>query len=54
MPDNPFSKEIFPNIKSKPRLAQLEAISSRPIARYLEEETSPYPSTSSFQAVIEQ
>ena len=28
MPDHSFSKEIFPNIQSKPPLMQLEAISS--------------------------
>jgi len=26
----PFGEEIFPNIQSKPPLAQLEAVSSRP------------------------
>jgi len=31
MPDHSFSKEIFPNIQSKAPLAQLEAISYRPI-----------------------
>ncbi|KAK4811465.1 hypothetical protein QYF61_010344 [Mycteria americana] len=41
MLDNPFSEEIFPNIQSKPPLAQLEAISSRPITCYLGEETDP-------------
>ncbi|KAK4825193.1 hypothetical protein QYF61_025121 [Mycteria americana] len=46
-------KEIFPNIQSKPPLAQLEAISSRPIAFYLGEETDPHLSTASFQAVVE-
>ena len=33
---NSFSKEFFPNIQSKPPLTQLEAISSHPIASYLE------------------
>jgi len=32
MSDHSFSKEIFPNIQSKPSLTQLEAIASRPIA----------------------
>ncbi|KAK4814695.1 LOW QUALITY PROTEIN: hypothetical protein QYF61_025521 [Mycteria americana] len=41
MLDNPFSNEIFPNIQSKPPLAQLEAISSCPITSYLGEETDP-------------
>jgi len=26
MPDNSYSKEIFPNVQSKPRLMQLEAM----------------------------
>ncbi|KAK4823068.1 hypothetical protein QYF61_025407 [Mycteria americana] len=41
MLDNPFSEVKFPNIQSKPPLVQLEAISSRPIACYLGEETDP-------------
>ncbi|KAK4817250.1 hypothetical protein QYF61_005463, partial [Mycteria americana] len=49
MLDNPFSEEKFPNIQSKPPLAQLEAISSRPITCYLGEETDPHLSTTSFQ-----
>ncbi|KAK4816835.1 hypothetical protein QYF61_023899 [Mycteria americana] len=53
MLDNPFSEEIFPNIQSKPPLAQLEAISSCPITCYLGEETDPHLSTTSFQAVVE-
>ncbi|KAK4818457.1 hypothetical protein QYF61_013663 [Mycteria americana] len=53
MLDNPFSKEIFPNIQSKPPLAQREAISSRPVTSYLGEETNPHLSTTSFQAVVE-
>ncbi|KAK4813151.1 LOW QUALITY PROTEIN: hypothetical protein QYF61_013116 [Mycteria americana] len=39
--DNPFSEVKFPNIQSKPPLAQLGAISSCPIACYLGEETDP-------------
>ncbi|KAK4828693.1 hypothetical protein QYF61_000531 [Mycteria americana] len=50
MLDNPFSEEKFPNIQSKPPLAQLEAISSCPITCYLGEETDPHLSTTSFQA----
>ncbi|KAK4824042.1 hypothetical protein QYF61_009633 [Mycteria americana] len=50
MLDNPFSEVKFPNIHSKPPLAQLEAISSRPITCYLGEETDPHLSTTSFQA----
>ncbi|KAK4827132.1 hypothetical protein QYF61_014526 [Mycteria americana] len=44
-----WREEIFPNIQSKPPLAQLEAISSRPITCYLGEETDPHLSTTSFQ-----
>ena len=36
--DNPLGEEIFPNIQAKPRLVQLEAISSCPITCYLGEE----------------
>ena len=53
MPDHSFSKEIFPNIQSKPPLMQLQAISSRPIASYLGEETNTCLTTPSFQAVVE-
>ncbi|KAK4829505.1 hypothetical protein QYF61_005144 [Mycteria americana] len=49
MLDNPFSEVKFPNIQSKPPLAQLEAISSHPITCYLGEETDPHLSTTSFQ-----
>ncbi|KAK4818640.1 hypothetical protein QYF61_016611 [Mycteria americana] len=49
MLDNPFSEEKFPNIQSKPPLAQLEAISSCPITCYLGEETDPCLATPSFQ-----
>ncbi|KAK4818143.1 hypothetical protein QYF61_006742, partial [Mycteria americana] len=51
--DNPFSEVKFPNIQSKPPLAQLEAISSCPITCYLGEETDPHLSTTSFQVVVE-
>ncbi|KAK4823572.1 hypothetical protein QYF61_003576 [Mycteria americana] len=53
MLDHPFSEVKFPNIQSKPPLAQLEAISSRPITCYLGEETNPHLSTTSFQVVVE-
>ncbi|KAK4825734.1 hypothetical protein QYF61_002173 [Mycteria americana] len=53
MLDNPFSKDIFPNIQSKPLLTQLEAISSHPVASYLGEETDTHLTTTSFQAVVE-
>ncbi|KAK4809954.1 hypothetical protein QYF61_002911 [Mycteria americana] len=52
MLDNPFSEVKFPNIQSKPPLAQLEAISSCPITCYLGEETDPHLSTTSFQPVV--
>ncbi|KAK4826030.1 hypothetical protein QYF61_003851 [Mycteria americana] len=52
MLDNPFSEEKFPNIQSKPPLAQLEAISSRPITCYLGEETDPHLSTTSLQVIL--
>ncbi|KAK4821930.1 hypothetical protein QYF61_004933 [Mycteria americana] len=48
--DNPLGEEKFPNIQSKPPLAQLEAISSCPITCYLGEETDPHLATTSFQA----
>ncbi|KAK4833095.1 hypothetical protein QYF61_027761 [Mycteria americana] len=53
MLDNPLGEEKFPNIQSKPPLAQLEAISSCPITCYLGEETDPHLSTTSFQGVVE-
>ncbi|KAK4814248.1 hypothetical protein QYF61_012744, partial [Mycteria americana] len=43
MLDNPFSEVKFPNIQSKPPLAQLEAISSRPITCYLGRRDRPPP-----------
>ncbi|KAK4817319.1 hypothetical protein QYF61_009172 [Mycteria americana] len=53
MLDNPLGEEKFPNIQSKPPLAQLEAISSCTITCYLGEETDPHLSTTSFQVVVE-
>ncbi|KAK4820044.1 hypothetical protein QYF61_017857 [Mycteria americana] len=53
MLDNPFSEEFFPNIQSKPPLAQLEAVAPRPITCYLGEETDPHLTTTSFQVVVE-
>jgi len=41
MPDHSFSKDIFPNIQSKPPLTQPEAIASHPITGSLGEETNP-------------
>ncbi|KAK4823633.1 LOW QUALITY PROTEIN: hypothetical protein QYF61_004366 [Mycteria americana] len=52
MLDNPFSEEIFPNIQSKPPLAQLEAISSCPIACYFGKEIDTHLTTTSFQRAI--
>ncbi|KAK4831109.1 hypothetical protein QYF61_015412 [Mycteria americana] len=46
-------EEKFPNIQSKPPLAQLEAISSCPITCHLGEETDPHLSTTSFQVAVE-
>ncbi|KAK4823486.1 hypothetical protein QYF61_002550 [Mycteria americana] len=48
--NNPYSEVKFPNIQSKPPLAQLEAISSCPITCYMAEETDPHLTTTSFQA----
>jgi len=53
MPDHCFSKDIFPDIQSKPPLMQLEAIASHPIDRYLGEETNTHLTTPSFQVVVE-
>jgi len=49
MPDHSLSKEIFPNIQSKPPLMQLEAIASCPIASYLGEDTNTCLTTTSCQ-----
>ncbi|KAK4825624.1 LOW QUALITY PROTEIN: hypothetical protein QYF61_001304 [Mycteria americana] len=53
MLDNSFSENFFPNTQSKPPLAQLEAISSHPMACSLGEETDPHLATTSFQVVVE-
>ncbi|KAK4819146.1 hypothetical protein QYF61_025826 [Mycteria americana] len=50
MLDNPFGEVKFPNIQSKPPLAQPETISSCPMTCYLGEETDPHLSTTSSQA----
>jgi len=47
MPDRSFSKEIFPDIQSKPPLTQLEAIAYCPI------ELGEGTNTCSFQVVVE-
>ncbi|KAK4823266.1 hypothetical protein QYF61_000233 [Mycteria americana] len=51
MLDNPFSEEFFPNTQFKPPLAQLEAVSSCPMACYLGEETDTHLVTTSFQTI---
>ena len=43
VPDHSASKDIFPNIQSKPPLTQLEAISLHPTMSYLGEETNKGP-----------
>ncbi|KAK4808540.1 hypothetical protein QYF61_009843, partial [Mycteria americana] len=53
MLDNPFSEEKFPNIQTKPPLAQLETISSCPITCYLGKETDTHLTATSFQVVVE-
>jgi len=53
MVDHSFSKEIFPNIQSKPPLKHLEAIASRPITGYVGEETNTSLTTTSFEVVVE-
>jgi len=52
MPDHSFRKEIFPNIQSKPPLTQLEAIASHLTTCYLEEDTDPHLTTTSFQVAV--
>jgi len=51
MLDHFLSKEIFPDVQSKPPLMQLAAIASRPIAGYLGEETNIHLTTTTFQEV---
>ncbi|KAK4813348.1 hypothetical protein QYF61_026644 [Mycteria americana] len=53
MLDHPFSEVKFLNIQSKPPLAQLEAISSCPMACNFGRRDRPHLSTTSFQAVVE-
>ena len=47
---HPFSEEIFPNIQSKPPLAQLEVVSSCPTVG---EETNTHSGITSFQVAVE-
>ena len=49
---NAVGEEIFPNIQSKPPLAQLQAISSCPVACYLGEKTNTHLATT-FQVAVE-
>jgi len=53
MSDHSFREEIFPHIQTKPRLAQLDAFSSCPIAGYLREQTDTHLTTTFFQVVVE-
>ena len=53
MPDHSFSKEIFPNIQSKPPPMWLEIVSSYPLTCLLGEETNTHHATTSFQVVVE-
>jgi len=51
--DNPFGEEVFPNIQlPKPPLAQLETVSSCPVASYLGGETDTPLATASFQVAV--
>ncbi|KAJ7396609.1 hypothetical protein BTVI_143666 [Pitangus sulphuratus] len=49
MLDNPFHEEIFPEVQPEPPLVQLEAISSCPVASFLEEKADLNLATTSFQ-----
>ena len=51
--DHSFCEKYFPNIQSKPSLAQLQAISFCPIACYWREETKTHLTTASFQVAVE-
>ena len=53
MPDLSFSKEIFPNIQSKPPLTQHDSIASCPVISYLGEEINTRLTTTSFQVLVE-
>ena len=53
MLSNPSGEEIFPNIKSKLPLMQLEVACFHPITSYLGEETNTYLATHSFQVAVE-
>jgi len=52
MLDNTLSEKNFPNIRSKPLLVRLEAVSSYSIACHLGKESSIHLTTSSFLVVV--
>lgn len=52
MPENSFGERIFPNIKTKPPLAQFKAISYCHISCCLGEKTDPHLTTTHFQVAI--
>ena len=51
--DKPFGEDVSPHIQSRPPLAQVEAVSSRPVTCSLGEETDTHLATTSFQVVVE-
>jgi len=51
--NNPFSKDVFPDIQPKLTLMQLEAISPRPVTCQQWEETNPALAVSTFQILEE-
>ncbi|TRZ22313.1 hypothetical protein HGM15179_004774 [Zosterops borbonicus] len=53
MPNNPFIKEIIPDVQLKPPLVQPGAISSCPVPCYLVEETDPHQATASLLGAVE-
>jgi len=50
---NPFSKEVFPDTQPKRTLAQLKAISPRPVTCHQRVETNPALAVSTFQILEE-
>ena len=53
MLSNPFCKEVFPDSQPKLTLAQLEAISPRPVTCHQCEETNSTLTVSTFQVLEE-
>ena len=53
MLNNPFCEEAFLDIQPKLTLAQLEAISPRPVTCHQQEETNPALAVSTFQILEE-